>query len=249
MAGFFSELLGKELLEQVIAMCRIYEFEISGSLGTIPLFISPNTFLPDDWTRTLIEGLESLPRAVILNKTVVEIGVGSGILPISIHKFGGIFSNYIGYDIDTLAARVASINLAYHRLSNLAKVRGGGSIFESERGLVFDQYPYADLIIANVPQVPSLSTGPIRDQFDYYCMPVTLTGEDATWAMQGLWLVAQILQQSKERLLPGGSVIVNVGGRPTLDHIESMFSSIGYTAKVIRIRSGVGTAHLEVQPC
>ena len=172
--------VGRELLEQVIAMCRVFKFSIEAHGHTIPVpvLISPNTFLPDDWTRTFIEGLAAIPREVLDDKTIVEIGVGTGIVPIAMHLMGIRYRKYLGYDIDTLAARVANLNLDFYQISDRAVAYGGGSTFEPERGLIADNEPYADVVIANVPQVPSLSTGPIRDQFDYYYMPVTLRGED-----------------------------------------------------------------------
>ena len=54
--------------------------------------------------------------------------------------------------------------------------------------------------------------------------------------MQGLWLVAQILRQAKSRLRRGGSVVVDVGGRPTLQHIEAMFGALGYEPTVLHKR-------------
>jgi methylase of polypeptide subunit release factors len=193
-----------------------------------------------------VEGLTAIPRNAIEGKKVVEIGIGTGVIPVALHLLGLEFRQYFGYDIDTLAARVACLNIEYQRISERVHVRGGGTMFEPERGLIDEGQPYADLIIANVPQVPSLSTGPIRDQFDYYYMPVTLRGEEESWAMQGLWLVAEILRQAKSRLLPGGSVVVNIGGRPTLQHIEEMFWRLGYKPKVVHKRRVLQDAETDI---
>ncbi|MEB3309056.1 MAG: TIR domain-containing protein [Snowella sp.] len=227
--------LGRELLEQVVAMCKIFPFSWEEGSGqhTTPVFISPNTFIPDDWTRNFLRGLISCSATAKEAKTIVEIGVGTGIVPIALSSAGFNFDKYYGFDIDTLATRVASLNIAFYQLTNKVALHGGGSIFEPERNFDLGT-EYADLIIANVPQVPSMSTGPIRDLFDYYHMPIRTNGSDEEeCAMQGLWLVRSILQQSYSRLQRDGRIILNIGGRPGHENIHAMIEECEYDAEIL----------------
>ncbi len=225
--------LGRELLEQVIAMCAVYQFSWSrnDSEELTPIFISPNTFIPDSWTRSFLKGIltiEKLKNA----ETIVEIGVGTGIVPIVLARAGFNFKKFYGFDIDTLATRVSNINASLYNLGSRTVFKGGGSIFEPERSFGLSN-AYIDLVVANIPQVPSMSTGPIRDLFDYYHMPVGVTGRKRDWAMQGLWLVSEILEQAKTRLRTNGRVVLNIGGRPGKEHLIGMLSDCGYEAEIV----------------
>ncbi|MBD2358870.1 TIR domain-containing protein [Tolypothrix sp. FACHB-123] len=225
--------LGRELLEQVVTMCTIFPFswKIGAQQYTTPVFVAPNTFIPDDWTRNFLRGVISSNTAREA-KTIVEIGVGTGIVPIALSLVGFQFNKYYGFDLDTLATRVASINVAFYQLTDKVALSGGGSIFEPERNFELGT-SYADLVIANVPQVPSMSTGPIRDLFDYYHMPVGLGNREQYSAMQGLWLVELILKQARSRLHRDGHILLNIGGRPGDSHIITMIEECGYRANII----------------
>ena len=225
--------LGRELLEQVIAMCAVFPFNWKNELKdkVTPIFIAPNTFIPDSWTRSFLTGILKA-ESIDSSETIVEIGVGTGIVPIVLAKSGFGYSKYYGFDIDTLATRVGSINSSFYSLSNRVVFKGGGSIFEPERAFEIHE-EYADLILANVPQVPSMSTGPIRDLFDYYPVPYGSMGRKREWAMQGLWLVSEILEQSSKRLTKDGKIVLNIGGRPGKEHILDMFSHCGYKTKIV----------------
>jgi methylase of polypeptide subunit release factors len=226
--------LGRELLEQVIAMCAVFPFswEINKKQYITPVFISPNTYIPDNWTRNFLNGLITYSKTAHEAKTVVEIGVGTGIIPIALFLAGFQFDKYYGFDLDTLAIRVANLNAAFYKLNDKVAFRGGGSIFEPEKFFELS-LPYADLIIANVPQIPSMSTVILRDLFDYYHMPVGLSNKEQLSAMQGLRLVELILKQSRDRLNKNGKIILNVGGRPGEQQIISTIEDNGYDATII----------------
>lgn len=239
--------LGRELLEQVIEFCRIFHFQFSlpeQEVKPVRLFVTPNIFLPDDWTRTLLTGLFKIWPRGLPGKTIVEIGVGTGVMPIALASNGFGFEKFFGFDIDLLAVRVARLNVAISGLSEVVLLKGGRSTFEADDGL-YDGDPYVDLVIANLPQVPTLSATPLRDQlFDYYPMPVTLTSDEETWAMQGLLLIARVLREARQRLKPGGTVVLNVAGRPKKAAINQFFEAIEYTCTdeyKARVRQESGT--------
>jgi methylase of polypeptide subunit release factors len=234
--------LGRELLEQVIAMCRVYPFEFEAAKADIrvPLLMCPNMFLPDKWTTTFLEGLLKVPIGDIRGKTIAEIGVGTGVIPITLVRCGIEPLKYVGYDIDTLAGWIAKLNFDFHDLSaERFIVHAGSSLFDGhpilqERQLVPPSDSFADLVIANVPQVPSLSTSPIRDQFDYY--PVPFEHVKNPWAQRGLWLVGEILRQARRHLKERGSVVVALAGRPGKESIETLFRKHGYEPELIHSR-------------
>jgi hypothetical protein len=131
--------LGRELLEQVIEFCRIFHFQFAlpeREIKPVRLFVTPNIFLPDDWTRTLLTGLFKIWPNGLPGKTIVEIGVGTGVVPIALASNGFGFDRFYGFDIDLLAIRVARLNVAISGLSDVVLLKGGRSTFEADFGLL-----------------------------------------------------------------------------------------------------------------
>ena len=185
----------------------------------------------------MLLGLLQRPE-LIEGKTIIEIGAGTGVVPIYLSAKKHKFRYYIGFEIDELAARLCNINLDLWNLSDRSLVIGGSDTFEKEadRGLLLGAdltLPYADIVIANVPQVPILASRNQLDMCDYYQLNQQLQGRHLRSAKLGLQFVMEILDQSKLRLQSGGKVVMTVSGRCGKEQIEVAFRDSGFVPEVI----------------
>ena len=102
-------------------------------------------------------------------------------------------------DLSADALAVAEINVRAHRLSRRVK------LFQSD---VFDAVPRVryDVILSNPPYVPTRELRDLAPEFKQEPRLALDGGGD------GLVIVRKLLHQARERLAPGGVVLIEVGG-------------------------------------
>jgi methylase of polypeptide subunit release factors len=229
--------LGAELLEQTLVYCRVFDFSFVNEGGeplTLPLLICPNVFVPDDWTRALLTGII---RSNALNAgplQILEVGSGTGAVPIALSKLApDKIEKLKAVDIDTLACELARINLNYHGLGSRSFLISGMDIAAAQARELIEPDERFDLIVANLPQVPTTSKRQIRDYFDYYGLPLGEIGRWDYWARCGLWLNAKVLKEIRPHIASDGQAIVVLSGRPTEGHLKSMFQELRYKIEIL----------------
>jgi ribosomal protein L3 glutamine methyltransferase len=132
----------------------------------------------------------------ILN--VADVCTGSGCLAVLLaHHFPNARVDAIDLSADALA--VAKINVRAHRLARRVK------LFQSD---VFAAVPSAryDVILSNPPYVPTRELRGLAPEFKQEPRLALDGGGD------GLAIIRKLLRQARDRLAPGGVVLLEVGG-------------------------------------
>ncbi len=175
-------------------------------------------FLPDQWTEVFARGI--LTRA-FEGKTVLEVGVGTGINMAGLLARQYPVARYIGTDICDKAVFA----------SGILAVDNGWDVELVTSDLLKD-VPDAVLqnvenIFACIPQVPTerdLSQG---DNFAHY-----YKGTGSYWDKYGLGLNSSLLQEATKRA-PQAEVTLNLSGRPGVDTLRELFSYHGRDFDVV----------------
>jgi ribosomal protein L3 glutamine methyltransferase len=129
---------------------------------------------------------------------LADVCTGSGCLAILLaRRFPGARVDAIDISADALA--VAKINVGAHRL------RGRVRLHRSD---VFDSVPPAcyDIILSNPPYEPSRRMAGLAPEFKREPRLALDGGPD------GLAVIRKLLQQARDRLKPGGIVLIEAGG-------------------------------------
>jgi ribosomal protein L3 glutamine methyltransferase len=129
---------------------------------------------------------------------VADVCTGSGCLAILLaHHFPNAGVDAI--DLSPAALAVAKINIRRHGLSGRVKV------YQSD---VFDHVPPADydVILSNPPYVPTRELRGLAPEFKQEPRLALDGGAD------GLAIIRKLLRQARDRLAPGGVVLLEVGG-------------------------------------
>jgi ribosomal protein L3 glutamine methyltransferase len=127
-----------------------------------------------------------------------DVCTGSGCLAILLaHYFPKACVDAIDLSADALA--VAKINVRAHRLARRVK------LFQSD---VFDEVPLSlyDVILSNPPYVPTRELRGLAPEFKQEPSLALDGGAD------GLAIIRKLLRQARDRLAPGGVVLLEVGG-------------------------------------
>jgi release factor glutamine methyltransferase len=126
-----------------------YLFKQKSFFG-LDFFVDQRVLVPRPGSETMVEiGLKLLKKINKLNPMVVDLGVGSGCLLISLlNNFDKKILGY-GLDISSSALKVAKINLKTYKLSKKIK------LIKSD---LLDNWPsqkQIDLLLANLPYLPN----------------------------------------------------------------------------------------------
>ena len=114
-------------------------FEYKG----VKLGFSKDVYEPDDDSFLIVDNLDELD--VKKNDTILEVGVGCGILSLFMAK---IAKNVTGVDINPHAVELSKKNAELNNISNV-------SFFESDLFEKIDDKSKFDMIIFNLPYVPT----------------------------------------------------------------------------------------------
>ena len=241
----------RELTEDSDSAFRIRRVRLEAGEGLLELdlvFI-PSIFEPEDWGLTFLEGLLRRPQEDLSGRIMLEMGTGSGWISLAMLHWRRLERVY-AYDLNpgaVLCARIAAVLNSYDDDLNPRYDADRKLLFErlevSESDLLqdaIDRGLRADLIAGCIPQVlapsPDLDPGTamaegneamLYDLSNYFALQGVF--EDQF----GLGLLARALEQAVVVLAPGGTVVLNIAGRPGREVIERMFSRRGFDARVI----------------
>jgi len=169
-------------------------------LGEHRFYVDERVIIPRSYFLELIPDAlaERLPRRGRDATRMIDVCTGSGCLAILLaHAFPKVQVDACDLSADALA--VAEINVREHRL------RERVSLYRSD--VLGDVPPTKyDIILSNPPYEPSSLVDGQAPEFSAEPRMAHDGGSD------GLIVVRQLLQQSRDRLLPHGFVVIEVGG-------------------------------------
>ena len=182
--------LGNEPLQYVIG-----ETEFMG----LTMTVDPGVLIPRPETELLAEkAIELIRQRAGHHPRILDIGTGSGCIAITLGcRFPD--SAIFGLDVSPDALRVAAHNIRRHRVTNVSLVRG--DIFEDVLpGMMFE------LLVANPPYVSEDEFRSLQPEVrDFEPRSATTDGSD------GLRFARRIADFARERLMPGGSLLMEIG--------------------------------------
>jgi len=190
-----GEVLRRRLVERVPAAYLTRE----AFLGDHRFYVDERVIIPRSYFLEIIpQQLDAwLPDPAKVRR-VADVCTGSGCLAILLaHHFPRARVDAIDLSPDALA--VARINVRDHRLAGRVTLR------ESD---VFDAVPRAryDVILSNPPYEPSAHCDALPAEFHREPRMALDGGAD------GLDIIRKLLWQARDRLLPHGVVLIEVGG-------------------------------------
>ena len=186
----------------------------------LPLVVSPAVLIPRPETETLVElALARLPKAD--EKRVLDLGTGSGAIALAIaHE--RTQAVLLAIDVSADALDVARENA---RRLGLGNVDFAQSDWYADLPPKWNGAPF-DLIASNPPYVaaqdPHLREGDVR----FEPAPALASGRD------GLDAVRRIVAGAHQRLVPGGTLVVE-HGYDQADRVRALFVAAGFADLVV----------------
>ena len=169
----------------------------------LSFYVDQNVLIPRQDTETLVETL--LDQAKVRSfKKIIEIGVGSGCISISLAKFLPQ-AQITGIDISPEALQIARKN---------AKANQVEDQIQWVQSNLFDKYTgeVVDLIVSNPPYITSKDYSELETEVkDYEPMLALEAGQD------GLGFYREITKEAKKHLIKGGTLAYEIGYNQSLD--------------------------------
>lgn len=230
---------------------KLVQIPINGpeGFGSLELFQLPSTFAPEEWSYTFYEGLNRYPKERFVNKKVCELGCGNGWISLSLAVKTGA-SNVYGVDINPKAVVLSKLNLYMNALSSSGDVK-----FLPDSKSLLDKVVFAesdlmayfksndihlDIVTGCIPQVLSpdedIELTDIREELSDEALYDLSNYAPSLGYIEdqfGLGLIAKALEESIEMLSDNGRVILNLGGRPGQEVLESLFLRRGFSCEKI----------------
>jgi release factor glutamine methyltransferase len=186
---------------------RIRREPVSYIIGTrefwsLDFEVTPDVLIPRPETELIVEeALEIMKReresSRSLFPVLIDVGTGSGVLAVVLaREFPS--ARVIATDVSARALAVARRNAARHGVAD--------RITFVETSFLDGLEELADLIVSNPPYVPSASAPALTPEVRDYEPGVAVFGGD-----DGLEILRRVCEDSVERLVPGGWLIVEFG--------------------------------------
>lgn len=193
----------------------------------LELLLLPSIFFPEAWSLTFLEGLLRKPLWQYEGRTLIELGTGSGWISLALLRFTGL-RRAIGLDLNPQAVLMARLNAALNGIPSDRFEAYESDLLEEPRR----RGQRADLIVGCIPQVitPEVdlhSTQGLHDLSNY------TVAQGLVEDRFGLGLNARALREAVGLLQPGGSVILNLAGRPGSSVVSGMFRRRGFEPEML----------------
>jgi methylase of polypeptide subunit release factors len=212
-----------------LRLMRAMTFEMDGR--SYPLVLPGGVYAPDTWTRMLVRGLLRHLADRPDTRVVVEVGAGSGIVPVIIGQSGLTAApiEYVGLDLNEVACEAARLNLQLNGGAFPCRFVPGGHLLER---LPADLPGRVDILAANLPQVPAAGLGEVNLN-DYY-RPQPRSGDGAQrFELCGMGLLFDLLMAARSIMSPTGTVVLTVAGRCGGTELSALFSFCGMSHDVL----------------
>ncbi|HJW08257.1 MAG TPA: 50S ribosomal protein L11 methyltransferase, partial [Holophagaceae bacterium] len=203
----------------------------------LDLLLLPSIFEPEAWGMCFLEGLLRKAPRDYRGKRLVELGTGSGWVALALLRFMEI-EEILGVDLNPQAVLMARLNAVLNgydaegrelpdRLAS--RFRSAVSdLLSAPREMGFR----ADFIIGCIPQVIAPAADLDSSQ-GLYDLSNYFVAQGVVEDQFGLGLNARALRESLHLLEPGGTVILNLAGRPGNLAVERMFRRRGFEPEVL----------------
>ncbi|MEN8252760.1 MAG: peptide chain release factor N(5)-glutamine methyltransferase [Patescibacteria group bacterium] len=196
--------------------------------------INQDTLIPRIETEELVKlALNYLIKNNYKKINIADIGTGCGAIGISLflelEKLNITSEIYLS-DISEKALKVAKVNakkLINQNISAKGRPASGWKIFKSDLLTNYPKNQKFDLILANLPYIPSERINYLDSSVKDYEPHIALDG-----GPDGLKHIRKLLKQAKNRLKPRGKIILEIDHTHTLNELEniSAFSTKGRPA-------------------
>lgn len=198
-----------------------------GPAGSLKILSIPSVFPPEQWGRVFLTGLLRRGAAFFRGKRLIELGAGTGWISIALAKFAKV-KQVITVDINPQAKVVTQINAILNGV--------GERIHPLESDLLenLNGRPLkVDHIIGNIPQVVSRDLRKACGDKALRALADYAEPRDTAEDLFSLGLVAAALKQSLPYLKEGGSILLNLAGRPGYDVLRWLFARWGFVPRII----------------
>lgn len=180
----------------------------------LPFYVDQNVLIPRQDTETLVETLIEKSKLKPF-KNIIEIGVGSGCISISLAKFLP-YANIVGIDISNKALEIASKNANKNGVADQIKWICS-DLFNNYSG-----EKNIDLIVSNPPYITTEDCSILSEEIKKHEPMLALDG-----GMDGLDFYRQITIQAKKYLCIGGILAYEIGYNQAND-ISNILKDNGY---------------------
>lgn len=200
------------------------------------LLLLPSIFTPEVWSTTFLEGLLRKPLWQYQGRTLLELGTGSGWISLVLLRLTGL-ARALGVDLNPHAAVIARINAVLNGFDRDGNEREDklARRFEAMVSDLLDEPRRlgvrAHLIVGCIPQVIARQAD-LETTRGLYDLSNYFVAQGVVEDQFGLGLNARALRESLQVLEPGGSVILNLGGRPGWAVVQRMFQRRGFEPEV-----------------
>jgi release factor glutamine methyltransferase len=185
---------------------------------SLPFKVTPAVLIPRPDTEVLVEVALDRARAIGA-KRIVDVGTGSGCIAIAIAAELPS-AELIAIDTSEDAIALAKENAARHGLAERVRLE--------KSDLLSMVVGPIDLVAANLPYIPeSELEGLMREVRDHEPRSALVPGRD------GLSLIRRLIGEAKEKLRPGGAIVLE-GGHDQLGSIAALLEESGYEAISVR---------------
>jgi methionine S-methyltransferase len=261
-----SQLTNKELRQEALKLLNKMAFDhlnydffdiqtvqVLDSLNQnreLKLIVFRSVFAPESWANTFYEGLTRYPTTEFYDRTIVELGCGSGWISLAL-ALRSLPSQIVGVDLNPQAVLCSKLNCFLNSYDN-----HGNPIFDDEGKTLVDRVDFResdllttflgnnftqfDRLIGCIPQVLAPEVCAVRElvtdsnDSNFLYSLSNYYEKQGYWEDQfGLGLLAKAIDQAVELLHPNGKIIFNLGGRPSEKIINRLFTRRGFTVKEI----------------
>lgn len=164
----------------------------------LSFYVDENVLIPRQDTETLVEKLIEKSKKMQF-KNIIEVGVGSGCISISLAKFiPG--AQIMGIDISPKALEIAKKNWQINKIESPVKWIQGD---------ILNDYPLdgkVDLIVSNPPYITTKDCKELEEDVKDHEPMLALDGGD-----DGLEFYREITRQARNHLVRGGMLAYEIG--------------------------------------
>lgn len=213
--------------QSVIELKDIFPADYTGGVEfEVPLY----SFLPDQWTRAFLKGLAAFDG--FDGKKVLELGVGTGINPAYVLEMRNPVV-LCAADIDGRCTEVSAKNVK-HNVSPEKAAKYQPILGDQNLASFVTEVGFADVVYGCLPQVVKATDMDLHEgnTVGHYYDPALYPSD---LHHLGLGLNEYALRQLQPLLHAGGTVILNLSGRPGLGNglEELLFRKNGYEPRVM----------------
>ena len=180
--------------------------------------VGPGVLIPRPDTETLVTTvLDLVAKNPETNKTILDLGTGSGAIAVSLAKAAPL-SRFFAGDISANALKTARENACREKTANIFFFRGSW----------FDPLaccPLFDTIVSNPPYIPTRTITGLAPEIKNHEPVSALDG-----GPDGLDCIRKILSSACDYLVPGGDLLVEIGSDQKSDVMAFAKTCAGYAA-------------------